>query len=128
MFDDLLSAFGQDTTTSRYDSWPDLLDYCRRSANPIGRLVLRAIVESGRAAYLIDGGLSQQGLQPGRLARVLADSGTVAVVGLPSAAAEVRRQARELHAVARLDFHDVDVPDGESPEDTAARVLEALAG
>lgn len=41
LFDDLLSAFGQDTMTSRYASWPDLLDYCRRSANPIGRLVLR---------------------------------------------------------------------------------------
>ena len=41
LFDDLLSAFGQDTMTSRYDSWADVLDYCRRSANPIGRLVLR---------------------------------------------------------------------------------------
>ncbi len=41
LFDDLLSAFGQDTTTTRYDSWRDVLDYCRRSANPIGRLVLR---------------------------------------------------------------------------------------
>jgi len=41
LFDDLLSAFGQDTTTTRYDSWRDLLDYCRRSANPVGRLVLR---------------------------------------------------------------------------------------
>ena len=41
LFDDLLSAFGQDTTTNRYDSWADVFDYCRRSANPIGRLVLR---------------------------------------------------------------------------------------
>lgn len=41
LFDDLLSAFAQDTTTTRYASWADLLDYCRRSANPIGRLVLR---------------------------------------------------------------------------------------
>jgi phytoene synthase len=40
-FDDLISAFGQDTTTTRYASWADVLDYCRRSANPIGRLVLR---------------------------------------------------------------------------------------
>src|SRR5207237_5976233 len=32
---------GQDTMTTRYDSWRDLLDYCRRSANPVGRLVLR---------------------------------------------------------------------------------------
>lgn len=41
LFDDLLSAFGQDTTTTRYASWHGLLDYCRRSANPVGRLVLR---------------------------------------------------------------------------------------
>jgi hydroxysqualene synthase len=41
LFDDLVSAFGQDTMTTRYDSWSDLLDYCRRSANPVGRLVLR---------------------------------------------------------------------------------------
>src|SRR5262249_30223701 len=41
LFDDLLSAFGQDTMTTRYDSWREVLDYCRRSANPIGRLVLR---------------------------------------------------------------------------------------
>src|SRR5947208_6807427 len=41
LFDDLLSAFGQDTMTSRYASWRDLFDYCRRSANPVGRLVLR---------------------------------------------------------------------------------------
>ena len=41
LFEDLLSAFRQDVTTSRYETWPVLLDYCRRSANPIGRLVLR---------------------------------------------------------------------------------------
>src|SRR5437667_1979909 len=41
LFDDLLSAFGQDTMTTRYASWDDLFDYCRRSANPVGRLVLR---------------------------------------------------------------------------------------
>jgi len=37
---DLLSAFRQDTVKSRYESWEELLDYCRRSANPVGRLVL----------------------------------------------------------------------------------------
>ncbi len=41
LFDDLISAFAQDTTTTRYASWSDVLDYCRRSANPVGRLVLR---------------------------------------------------------------------------------------
>lgn len=38
--EDLLSAFRQDVTTKRYATWHDLLDYCRRSANPVGRLVL----------------------------------------------------------------------------------------
>ena len=37
---DLLSAFRQDTEKARYESWEELLDYCRRSANPVGRLVL----------------------------------------------------------------------------------------
>ena len=41
LFDDLLSAFRQDITTHRYHDWHALLDYCRRSANPVGRLVLR---------------------------------------------------------------------------------------
>lgn len=41
LFEDLLSAFCQDVLVSRYETWPDLLDYCRRSANPVGRLVLR---------------------------------------------------------------------------------------
>jgi phytoene synthase len=41
LFQDLLSAFRQDVTTKRYAAWDDVLDYCRRSANPVGRLVLR---------------------------------------------------------------------------------------
>ena len=40
LFVDLLSAFRQDVTVQRYESWNDLLDYCSRSANPVGRLVL----------------------------------------------------------------------------------------
>lgn len=40
-FEDLLSAFRQDVTVKRYRTWDDLLDYCSRSANPVGRLVLR---------------------------------------------------------------------------------------
>jgi hydroxysqualene synthase len=41
LLEDLLSAFRQDVATTRYATWQELLDYCRRSANPIGRLVLR---------------------------------------------------------------------------------------
>jgi squalene synthase HpnC len=39
-FADLLKAFRQDQTVSRYESFDDLLGYCRYSANPVGRLVL----------------------------------------------------------------------------------------
>ena len=37
---DLLSAFEQDTTKTRYTNDDELSDYCRRSANPVGRLLL----------------------------------------------------------------------------------------
>jgi len=40
LFTDLLSAFKQDVVKRRYADFPEVLDYCRRSANPIGRLVL----------------------------------------------------------------------------------------
>ena len=40
LFHDLLDAFSQDVTKGRYANFAELLDYCRRSANPIGRLLL----------------------------------------------------------------------------------------
>ncbi|BAM04135.1 squalene/phytoene synthase family protein [Phycisphaera mikurensis] len=40
-FDDLLDAFEQDQRQSHYATWEDLLGYCRRSADPVGRLVLK---------------------------------------------------------------------------------------
>ena len=51
LFHDLLSAFRQDVTVTRYATWTDLLDYCRRSANPVGRLVLRV---AGRDSDALD--------------------------------------------------------------------------
>jgi squalene synthase HpnC len=39
-FDDLLSAFLQDVDKSRYADFGEVADYCRRSANPVGRIVL----------------------------------------------------------------------------------------
>jgi squalene synthase HpnC len=39
-FSDLVDAFVQDQTVTRYRDWPDLFGYCRNSANPVGRLVL----------------------------------------------------------------------------------------
>ena len=40
LFADLISAFSQDVTQKRYADFVQLLDYCRRSANPVGRLLL----------------------------------------------------------------------------------------
>ncbi len=40
LFSDLLSAFSQDVTKKRYADFSEVLDYCRRSANPVGRLLL----------------------------------------------------------------------------------------
>ena len=37
---DLLSAFRQDATKHRYATWDELIDYCSRSAMPVGRFVL----------------------------------------------------------------------------------------
>ena len=41
-FADLLTAFRQDQTVTRYETMDDVLAYCRYSANPVGRLVLYA--------------------------------------------------------------------------------------
>lgn len=40
LFHDLLSAFEQDCSKTRYADFGELMSYCRRSANPIGRLLL----------------------------------------------------------------------------------------
>jgi len=39
-FADLLDAFRQDQRKPRYESFDEVLDYCRRSANPVGRILL----------------------------------------------------------------------------------------
>jgi len=40
-FEALLSAFRQDVTVTSYRTWDEMMHYCQRSANPVGRLVLR---------------------------------------------------------------------------------------
>lgn len=45
-FYDLLDAFSQDVTKTRYADYDELLDYCKRSANPIGRLMLHLYEQS----------------------------------------------------------------------------------
>jgi squalene synthase HpnC len=50
-FADLIDAFRQDQVTTRYADREQLLDYCRRSANPVGRIVLA--LEGGRDPRLL---------------------------------------------------------------------------
>ena len=46
LFHDLLDAFSQDVTKKRYANFDEVLDYCRRSANPVGRLLLNLYEEA----------------------------------------------------------------------------------
>ena len=48
-FLDLISAFEQDQTTTGYETFGDLRDYCRRSADPVGRIVLKLLGASSPA-------------------------------------------------------------------------------
>jgi phytoene synthase len=47
LFQDLLDAFSQDVVKQRYADYGELLEYCRRSANPIGRLLLHLFRQTG---------------------------------------------------------------------------------
>lgn len=53
LFRDLLDAFSQDVTKKRYANFGEVMDYCRRSANPVGRLLLHlyGTVDSRNLAY-----------------------------------------------------------------------------
>ncbi len=56
-FHQLIDAFEQDQRVTRYDSWTQLLHYCERSANPVGRIVLALLGHadgSGAAANPAD--------------------------------------------------------------------------
>jgi len=48
---DLLNAFSQDVSKTRYEDFAELADYCTRSANPVGRLMLH-LFETGDAESL----------------------------------------------------------------------------
>jgi phytoene synthase len=48
-FHDLLDAFAQDVTKKRYASYAEVLEYCRRSANPVGRLLLHLFKQTSES-------------------------------------------------------------------------------
>jgi squalene synthase HpnC len=47
LFRDLLSAFSQDVVKARYANFAEVMDYCRRSADPVGRLLLHLYRATG---------------------------------------------------------------------------------
>jgi squalene synthase HpnC len=60
---DLLSAFSQDVEKTRYADMSEVLDYCSRSANPVGRLMLRLYDCDHDAAALAQADAICTGLQ-----------------------------------------------------------------
>lgn len=53
LFHDLLDAFTQDLTVTRYSDEAQLMDYCRRSADPVGRLMLRVFGQQSEPRDLL---------------------------------------------------------------------------
>jgi adenylyl-sulfate kinase len=89
----------------------------------LGAAVEEALIEAGRGAYLLDGDDLRRGLcddlgfaradreenvrRVGELARLLADSGTVAIAALVSPYAEMRSHVRARHLADGLQFFEV---------------------
>jgi squalene synthase HpnC len=118
LFLDLLSAFEQDARGFRHRSRDDLLDYCRRSANPVGRLMLALFEVPDEAAALACSDSICTGLQLANFLQDLAIDLARGRVYLP----EDRLAARGLVAA---DLHRA-VVTGEAPE-PLRRVIEAQA-
>ena len=76
-FADLIAAFRQDQTVTAYDTAEQVADYCRRSANPVGRLVLH-LASAATEANVADSDAICTGLQ---LANFCQDVGRDAAIG-----------------------------------------------
>jgi len=57
LFRDLLDAFRQDVTKKRYADFAELMDYCRRSADPVGRLLLHLFGRADRKSQSLSDGV-----------------------------------------------------------------------
>lgn len=51
-FFDLLSAFKQDVVKKNYENFDEVLDYCKRSANPVGRIILEIFIITDEEAII----------------------------------------------------------------------------
>jgi squalene synthase HpnC len=101
---DLLSAFRQDTVKNRYASWEELIDYCRRSANPVGRLVLLVFEEQAEALAPLSDAICT-GLQ-------LANHWQDAAIDYARDRIYVPEDLMRLHGVSSWDFSTGRVSDG----------------
>lgn len=57
LFFDLTSAFKQDVEKKRYQDFGQLMDYCRRSANPVGRLMLHLFEQADEKNLALSDGI-----------------------------------------------------------------------
>jgi len=101
---DLLSAFRQDTRKSRYETWEELLDYCRRSANPVGRLVLHVFEEKDPALPPLSDAICT-GLQ-------LANHWQDVAIDYARGRVYVPEELQRRHGVSSFDFSSGRVSDG----------------
>ena len=101
---DLLSAFKQDTQKDRYETWDELLDYCRRSADPVGHLVL-AVFEQRDVTLLPFSDALCTGLQ-------LANHWQDLAVDLKRGRIYVPRELMEAYRVPEWDLNAGRVTDG----------------
>jgi squalene synthase HpnC len=53
LFYDLLKAFKQDVVKKRYENFEQVLDYCKHSANPVGRLILELFNIRGEEYFIL---------------------------------------------------------------------------
>jgi squalene synthase HpnC len=101
---DLLSAFRQDTVKDSYASWDELLDYCRRSANPVGRLVLHVFEEQDEALAPLSDKICT--------ALQLANHWQDAAIDYARGRIYMPEDLQRRHGVSRFDFSSGRVSDG----------------
>jgi squalene synthase HpnC len=101
---DLLSAFKQDTEKDRYDTWDELLDYCRRSADPVGRLVLAVFEQRDPELFPLSDAICT--------ALQLANHWQDLAIDLKKGRIYVPRELLAAHAVAEWDLNAGRVTDG----------------
>ncbi len=101
---DLLSAFRQDTEKTSYQTWEELLDYCRRSADPVGRLILLVFEQAGDDLPALSDAICT-GLQ-------LANHWQDAAIDYQRGRVYVPEELMRRHGVASWDFENRRVSDG----------------